>query len=65
MIVTEYVTRTGEVRKIDPLLADGIVNGAEKGGYRVTREWNPGEFVVNIYRPSAAGPMLIYTADTV
>jgi hypothetical protein len=62
--VTEYVTRTGEVREIHPLTADGILSTAIKGGYRVTREWTPGEFVAHVYRPSAAGPMLIYTAQT-
>lgn len=62
MNVTETVIRTGEVRTIDHLLADGIVNGADKGGYEVTRTWSKGIFTAAISRPGSAVPMLTYTA---
>jgi hypothetical protein len=62
--VTENVVRTGEQRIIDPLMADGIVNGAQKGGYVVHREWISGFYMVGVYRPGAADPMLVYVART-
>lgn len=64
MDVTETVTRTGEVRIIDQMLADGIVNGAAKGGYKVNRVWSRGIFTVTVTRPHGVDPMLTYSVDT-
>lgn len=64
MDVTETVTRTGEVRIIDQMLADGIVNGAIKGGYKVTRTWSRGIFTASVIRPHGTDPMLTYSVDT-
>lgn len=64
MHVIETVTRTGKQRMIDPLMADGIINNAERQGYKIVRTWEPVCYSVSIFRPGAWRAMLSYSAPT-
>jgi hypothetical protein len=61
MHVIETVTRTGEERMIDPLRADGIIDGAQRQGYTIVRMWEPVGYSVSIFRkPGSLRAMLNY-----
>lgn len=62
MHVIETVTGTGEQRMIDPVMADGIVSGAEKSGFKVVRTWESVGYSVAIFRPGQWRAMLHYFA---